>query len=85
MVTWCDIIIDLNQNFGVVCTEIAKDIWLFEKSSEDLESTASFHTSEDITEGIFFTICDELRIPKPFFISKYNLNHHHPIPQPIEE
>lgn len=84
MNTWCDIIIDFDREFGVECNQVSENVWHFEKSHEDLDFTTAFSISEEISEGVLFTVCDEMRIPKSFFISKYKLNQHYPVPQPID-
>lgn len=82
---WSDIFIDLSEEFGVTSSEFKKDIWLLEKPYENLDRPYRICLSERVTLNILYSICDEFRLPREFFVMKYKLPPETPQPEPIEE
>jgi hypothetical protein len=68
---WSDMIIDLNQEFGIVVTEkksyMNQTSWIIEKSSENLEYVITLELNEEVSKELIVVICDEMRIPRIFF------------------
>jgi hypothetical protein len=67
---WADMIIELNQEFGIVTTELNMNgisVWNLEKSQDNLDFKIALDLNDELDRDIIHTICDEMRIPRAFF------------------